>query len=150
MKQFESQLEYNRWAEKYRDEWDKFLNDKLICVFAFTEEEFKRKLKEEYNLEPNDIVGAGSGAYFRIEDVKAVQEFSTKKSKEKARINLLNFEYALTTALWDLEYGCGLTSTDELWDYMHLTKTEIIDAGITEKEINKIIDDYMVKFNDLF
>jgi ubiquinone/menaquinone biosynthesis C-methylase UbiE len=62
MKPFESQLEYNRWAEKYQDEWEKFLNDKLICVFAFTEEEFKRKLKDEYNLEPKDIVGAGSGA----------------------------------------------------------------------------------------
>lgn len=55
---------YKEMTERHQNEYNKFSKNKVIYIFAFSNEDFEKKLAA-YNLKPSDISSIGGGGFVR-------------------------------------------------------------------------------------
>ena len=65
-------MNYLEFKKQQEEKANEFTEGKLFFAFGTTEEEVKRKLKEDYNVESSEVVVIGAGTYIKKEDYKEV------------------------------------------------------------------------------
>ena len=136
-------MTYRSELEEIEKEAHLFIDEHIFFIFGFSEEEVIRKLKEEKGLTPDDVVGLVGGGYCKKEDKDLVLNFLNEIYEKKKRLSLKYFKESLYYNLSTLEYCCGLTPLSEVFDDMCITKKDINDANISDKDINDTIKEYM-------
>ena len=138
-------MNYREFKAKQEEEANEFTEDKLYFVFGTSEEEVRRKLKEEYNVEAEDVVGIGAGTYIKKENYTDVMKFFDKQAKEFKEFTLANLYDVLTyeMANHELEISLSYSYRSFLTDWLGLTEEEIED---NKEEIEKAIKDYRIDF----
>lgn len=138
-------MNYREFKAKQEEEANEFTESKLFFVFGTTEEEVKRKLKEEYNVEASEVVGIGAGTYIRKVDYNEVMKFFDKQAKEFKEFSLANLYDVLTyeMANHELEISLSYSYRSFLTEWLGFTEAEIEE---NKDEINKAIADYKEDF----
>lgn len=138
-------MNYREFKEKQREEANSFTKNKLFFAFGTSEEEVKTKLKEEYDLEPSEVVGIGAGTYILKESYPEVMAFFDKQGNDLKEFILNNLHDALTYefANHELEISLSYSYRSFLTDWVGLTEEEIES---NKSEINKAIEDYREDF----
>lgn len=138
-------MKYTEFKKLKEEEANEFTKDKLFFSFGFTEEEVRRNLKEEYNVEAEDVVGVGAGAYILKDSYSDVMKFFDKQAKEFKAFTLNNVYDVLIYEFnnneleinWDYSYKSFLT------EKLDFTEEEI---EANKSEIDKAIKDYRTEF----
>lgn len=138
-------MNYKEFKAKQEEEANEFTEDKLYFVFGTSEEEVRRKLKEEYNVEAEDVVGIGAGTYIKKENYSDVMKFFDKQASDFKEFTLANLYDVLTyeMANHELEISLSYSYRSFLTDWVGLSEKEIED---NKEEINKAIHDYREDF----
>lgn len=138
-------MNYREFKAKQEEEANEFTEDKLYFVFGTSEEEVRRKLKEEYNVEAEDVVGIGAGTYIKKENYTDVMKFFDKQAKEFKEFTLANLYDVLTyeMANHELEISLSYSYRSFLTEWIGLTEEQIEE---NKEEINKAIKDYREDF----
>lgn len=138
-------MNYREFKAKQEEEANEFTEDKLYFVFGTSEEEVRRKLKEEYNVEAEDVVGIGAGTYIKKENYTDVMKFFDKQAKEFKEFTLANLYDVLTyeMANHELEISLSYSYRSFLTEWVGLTEEQIEE---NKEEINKAIKDYREDF----
>ena len=138
-------MNYREFKEEQEKKANEFTEGKLFFAFGTTEEEVKRKLKEDYNVESSEVVGIGAGTYIKKEDYKEVMQFFDQQAKEFKEFSLANLYDVLTyeMANHELEISLSYSYRSFLTDWLGLTEEEIED---NKEEIEKAIKDYRIDF----
>ena len=102
-------MNYIEFKKLKEEEANEFTKDKLFFALGFSEEEVRRKLKEEYNVEAEDVVGIGAGAYILKDSYNDVMKFFSKQAEEFKEFRLANIYDSLTYefANHELEINIG-------------------------------------------
>lgn len=138
-------MNYTEFRKLKEKEANEFTKDKLFFSFGFTEEEVRRQLKEDYNVEAEDVVGIGAGTYILKDSYTDVMKFFSKQAEEFKQFRLANiydsllFEFGNHELEINLDYSYRSFLTEEL-DFTE----EEIEAN--KSEINKAIQDYRTDF----
>lgn len=111
---------YLELKKENQKKFDEFAKDKIYWIFAFSNNEFDKKLNE-LNLKRDDIASIGAGGFIKKTDIKAYNEFSKNISNEFEQIKnndeevkkafmyeLANHEYCITYDLTDTLEALGL------------------------------------------
>ena len=61
-------MNYREFKEEQEKKANEFTEGKLFFAFGTTEEEVKRRMKEDYNIESSEVVGIGAGTYIKKEN----------------------------------------------------------------------------------
>lgn len=138
-------MNYREFKKEQERKANEFTEDKLFFAFGTTEEEVKRKLKEEYNVESSEVVGIGAGTYIKKENFNEVMQFFDQQAKEFKEFSLANLYDVLTyeMANHELEISLSYSYRSFLTDWLGLTEEEIED---NKEEIEKAIKDYRIDF----
>jgi len=138
-------MNYREFKEEQEKKANEFTEGKLFFAFGTTEEEVKRKLKEDYNVESSEVVGIGAGTYIKKENYKEVMQFFDQQAKEFKEFSLANLYDVLTyeMANHELEISLSYSYRSFLTDWLGLTEEEIED---NKEEIEKAIKDYRIDF----
>ena len=138
-------MNYKEFKEEQEKKSNEFTEGKLFFAFGTTEEEVKRKLKEDYNVESSEVVGIGAGTYIKKEKFKEVMQFFDQQAKEFKEFSLANLYDVLTyeMANHELEISLSYSYRSFLTDWLELTEEEIED---NKEEIEKAIKDYRIDF----
>ena len=138
-------MNYKEFKEEQEKKANEFTEGKLFFAFGTTEEEVKRKLKEDYNVESSEVVGIGAGTYIKKENYKEVMQFFDQQAKEFKEFSLANLYDVLTyeMANHELEISLSYSYRSFLTDWLGLTEEEIED---NKEEIEKAIKDYRIDF----
>lgn len=138
-------LNYLEFKEEQEKKANEFTEGKLFFAFGTTEEEVKRKLKEDYNVESSEVVGIGAGTYIKKEDYKEVMQFFDQQAKEFKEFSLANLYDVLTyeMANHELEISLSYSYGSFLTDWLGLTEEEI---EANKEEIDRAIADYRKEF----
>ena len=138
-------MNYKEFKEEQEKKANEFTNGKIYFAFGTTEEEVKRKLKEDYNVESSEVVGIGAGTYIKKEKFKEVMQFFDQQAKEFKEFSLANLYDVLTyeMANHELEISLSYSYRSFLTDWLELTEEEIED---NKEEIEKAIADYKEDF----
>ena len=140
---FATYKQYLQYMQDERSAVNNFLTGKVIFIFCFTEDEFVSTLKNEYGLEPSEVMGLGAGGYCRKSDFKIIDDFMTELLAVKQKVILANLLFAIEEALWNLEYVFGNTSWEEIWDYLSIDANMVESAGISWYSIQEVKNMYM-------
>ena len=138
-------MDYREFKAKQEEEANSFTNGKMFFSFGATEEEVKRKLKENYNVNAEDVVGIGAGTYILKDSYEDVLKFFDKQAKELKEFTLNNLNDVLTYefANHELEISLSYSYRSFLIQWVGLTEEEI---EANKEEINKAIQDYKEDF----
>lgn len=138
-------MNYREFKEEQEKKANEFTEGKLFFAFGTTEEEVKRKLKEDYNVESSEVVGIGAGTYIRKEDYSEVMDFFNKQAEEFKEFTLANLYDVLfyEMANHELEISLSYSYRSFLTEWIGLTEEEI---EANKEEINKAIKDYREDF----
>lgn len=138
-------MNYKEFKEEQEKKANEFTDGKIYFAFGTTEEEVKRKLKEDYNVESSEVVGIGAGTYIKKEDYKEVMQFFDQQAKDFKEFSLANLYDVLTyeMANHELEISLSYSYRSFLTDWLGLTEEEI---AANKDEINKAIVDYRKEF----
>lgn len=138
-------MNYKEFKQKQEEEANEFTEGKLFFAFGTTEEEVKRKLKEDYNVESSEVVGIGAGTYILKDSYSDVMNFFNKQAEEFKEFSLANLYDVLTyeMANHELEISLSYSYRSFLTDWLGLTEEEIED---NKEEIEKAIKDYRIDF----
>lgn len=138
-------MNYREFKEEQEKKANEFTEGKLFFAFGTTEEEVKRKLKEDYNVESSEVVGIGAGTYIKKENYNEVMQFFDQQAKEFKEFSLANLYDVLTyeMANHELEISLSYSYRSFLTDWLGLTEEEIED---NKEEIEKAIKDYRIDF----
>ena len=138
-------MNYIEFKKLKEEEANEFTKDKLFFALGFSEEEVRRKLKEEYNVEAEDVVGIGAGAYILKDSYNDVMKFFDKQAKEFKEFRLANIYDSLTYefANHELEINIGYSYRSFLIEELDFTEEEI---EANKEEILKAVNDYRIDF----
>ena len=138
-------MNYREFRKAQEEKANEFTKDKMFFVFGTSEEEVRRKLKEEYNLEASDVVGVGAGTYILKDSYSDVMKFFDNQGKEFKEFTLNNLHDVLTYefANHELEISLSYSYKSFLIEWVGLTEEEIED---NKEEINQAIRDYREDF----
>lgn len=138
-------MNYKEFKAKQEKEANEFTKDKLYFAFGTTEEEVKRKLKEDYNLESSEVIGVGAGTYIKKEYYEEVLKYFDKQAKELKEFTLNNLHDVLTYefANHELEISLSYSYRSFLTQWVGLTEEEIES---NKEEILQAIKDYKEDF----
>lgn len=138
-------MNYKEFKEEQEKKANEFTDGKIYFAFGTAEEEVKRKLKEDYNVESSEVVGIGAGTYIKKEDYKEVMQFFDQQAKDFKEFSLANLYDVLTyeMANHELEISLSYSYRSFLTDWLGLTEEEI---AANKDEINKAIVDYRKEF----
>lgn len=138
-------MNYIEFKTKQEEEANSFTDGKLFYAFGTTEEEVKNKLKANYNVEAEDVVGVGAGTYILKDSYEDVLKFFNKQAKETKEFTLNNLHDVLTYefANHELEISLSYSYRSFLTEWIGLTEEEI---EANKEEIKKAIQDYKEDF----
>lgn len=138
-------MNYREFKKKQEEEANSFTKNKMFFAFGTTEEEVKRKLKEDYNVEASDVVGIGAGTYILKDSYSDVMKFFDNQAKETKEFTLNNLYDVLfyEFANHELEISLSYSYKSFLTDWVGLTEEEIEE---NKEEIDKAIKDYRTDF----
>ena len=138
-------MNYIEFKKLKEEEANEFTKDKLFFALGFSEEEVRRKLKEEYNVEAEDVVGIGAGAYILKDSYNDVMKFFSKQAEEFKEFRLANIYDSLTYefANHELEINIGYSYRSFLIEELDFTEEEI---EANKEEILKAVNDYRIDF----
>ena len=138
-------MNYKEFKEEQEKKANEFTEGKLFFAFGTTEEEVKRKLKEDYNVESSEVVGIGAGTYIKKENYSDVMKFFSKQAEEFKEFSLANLYDVLTYefANHELEINLDYSYKSFVIEWIGLTEEEF---NANEEEILKAVNDYRKDF----
>lgn len=138
-------MNYREFKEKQRTEANSFTENKMFFAFGTTEEEVRRKLKEDYNVEAEEVVGIGAGTYILKDSYTDVMKFFNKQAEESKEFTLNNLYDVLfyEFANHELEISLSYSYRSFLTEWIGLTEEEIEE---NKEVIDKAIKDYREDF----
>ena len=138
-------MDYREFKAKQEEEANSFTDGKMFFSFGATEEEVRRNLTENYNVEAEDVVGIGAGAYILKDSYEDVLMFFDKQAEEQKEFTLNNLHDVLTYefANHELEISLSYSYRSFLTEWIGLTEEEI---EANKEEIKKAIQEYKEDF----
>lgn len=112
---------YLELKKENQKKFDEFAKNNIYWIFAFSENEFKKRL-DELNLKPEELTSIGAGGFIKKCNIKAYNDLSKSLTNEIEQIKdnddelkkafiyeLANHEYCITYDLDDTLDALGLT-----------------------------------------
>ena len=138
-------MNYIEFKKQKEEEANEFTEGKLFFAFGFTEEEVRNILKEDYNVEAEDVVGIGAGAYILKDSYTDIMKFFSKQAEEFKEFRLANIYDSLVYEFGnnELEINLDYSYKSFLIEELDFSEEEI---EANKEEINKAINDYRKDF----
>ena len=141
-------MDFKELRKRHETEASNFSKGKIYWVFGSTEKEIIDKLKNEYGLEPNQVISIGAGGYIRKEYLNDFDTLINRQFKEKREYTLANIYEVVQYYCWDYEMYISISYDLDtlLTEVVGLTPEEINE---NQDEINRAWRDYKKEFEEI-